>query len=156
MSLSAKEAREIGIISRAINDPEINPYLKRRWDPKQIEERARDFSPEVLELWLNSIMHLQRYAWRLHATSCEDKACPGCPGYSVRMYFHNKQAEHIGLVGLSFPMVRDILVPKFKKQMPELGLKWSGDDVSPWEFSKTDLIATIFNGSTCGFKSDLF
>jgi len=199
MSLSAKEAREIGIISRAINDPEINPYLKRRWDPKQIEERARDFSPEVLELWLNSIMHLQRYAWRLHAASCEDKACPGCPGYSVRMYFHKKQAEyiasdaneawvitgnrwgktdslvfigvcrllgynpltnelyplpqHIWLVGLSFPMVRDILVPKFKKQMPELGLKWSGDDVPPWEFSKTDLIATIFNGSTCGFKS---
>lgn len=198
MGLTLKESREIGIISRTINDPKTNPYLIRTWDPKQIEERARDFSPEVLELWLNSIMHLQRYAWRLHAASCEDTSCPGCPGYTCRLYFHKKQAEyiasdaneawvitgnrwgktdslvftgtcrvlgynpltnelydlpqHIWLVGLSFPMVRDILVPKFKKQMPDLALKWS-DAVSPWEFSKTDLIATVFNGSTCGFKS---
>lgn len=198
MSLTLKESREIGIISRTINDPKQNPYLKHTWDPKQIEERARDFSPDVLELWLNSIMHLQRYAWRLHASSCEELSCPGCPGYTCRLYFHKKQAEyiasdaneawvitgnrwgktdslvftgtcrvlgynpltnelydlpqHIWLVGLSFPMVRDILVPKFKKQMPDLALKWS-DVVSPWEFSKTDLIATVFNGSTCGFKS---
>ena len=198
MGLSSKEGREIGIISRAINDPKTNPYLKRTWDPQQIEARAKEFSPELLELWLNSIMHLQRYAWRLHASTCENTACPGCPGYSVRLYFHKKQAEYIAtdaseawvitgnrwgktdslvftvvcrmlgynpltnelydlpqhawLVGLSFPMVRDILVPKFKSQMPDLAVKWS-DAVSPWEFSKTDLIATVFNGSTCGFKS---
>lgn len=195
--LTAKEAREIGLISKAINDPKVNPHLRREWDPAQIEERAKEFPPEVLDLWLYSIMHLQRYAWRLHSKSCFNLACPGCPGYEVRRYFHQKQAEFIAwdgyeawvitgnrwgktdalvfaivcrilgynpltnelyplpqnawLVGLSFPMVRDILIPKFKKQMPDLSVKWSGD-VNPWDFSKTDLIAKVFNGSECGFK----
>jgi len=49
-------------------------------------------------------------------------------------------------------MVRDILVPKFKKQMPDTSIKWSESTV-PWDFSKTDLIANIFNGSSVGFKS---
>lgn len=197
--MTNKESREIAIISRAINDPKINPYLKRTLDPKQIEERAKDFSPDLMELWINSIMHLQRYAWRLHATSCDKLSCPGCPGHAARLYFHKKQAEFISsdaveawvitgnrwgktdslifivvcrilgynpltnelydlpqnawIVGLSFPMVRDILVPKFKKQMPDLAVKWSEEEVPPWEFSKSEMIATIFNGSTVGFKS---
>lgn len=189
----------MAIISRAINDPKINPYLKRNWDPAEIQSRAKDFSPDLLELWLNSIMHLQRYAWRLHASVCEDRACPGCPGNTVRLYFHKKQAEyicsdaieawvitgnrwgktdslvfivvcrilgynpltnelydlpqHAWIVGLSFPMVRDILVPKFKKQMPDLAVKWSEEEISPWQMNKTEMTATVFNGSTVGFKS---
>lgn len=198
MSLSTKEAREIGSISEAINDPKRNPYLKHHWDPVQIENKIGEFPASAQELWLNSIIHLQRYAWRLHSKNCKDPACQGCPGYEVRLYFHKKQAEFISwegyeawvitgnrwgktdalvftivcrllgynpltnklyplpqrawLVGLSFPMVRDILVPKFKKQMPDLSVKWSGD-INPWDFSKTDLICSVFNGSECGFKS---
>lgn len=60
--------------------------------------------------------------------------------------------QNIWIVGLDFPMVRDILVPKFKKQMPELGIKWN-EDLSSWDFNKTDLIAKLFNGSEVGFKS---
>ena len=60
--------------------------------------------------------------------------------------------QNIWIVGLDFPMVRDILVPKFKKQMPELGMKWS-EEIASWDFNKTDLIARLFNGSEVGFKS---
>lgn len=60
--------------------------------------------------------------------------------------------QDVWIVGLDFPMVRDILVPKFKMQMPEVGVKWS-EDVSSWDFNKTDLIAKLFNGSEVGFKS---
>ena len=60
--------------------------------------------------------------------------------------------QNIWIVGLDFPMVRDILVPKFKKQMPELGMKWS-EDIDLWNFNKTDLIAKLFNKSEVGFKS---
>ena len=60
--------------------------------------------------------------------------------------------QNIWIVGLDFPMVRDILVPKFKKQMPELGIKWN-EDIASWDFNKTDLIAKLFNGSEVGFKS---
>ncbi len=196
--LTPQETKEIGLISSCINDSVKNPYLKQSWNPDEIAERARDFPPNTLELWINSIIHLQRYAWRLHSKHCENLSCPGCPGHEVRLYFHRKQAEFIAwdgyeawvitgnrwgktdalvfsivcrllgynpltnqlydlpqnawLVGLSFPMVRDILVPKFKKQMPDLSMKWSGDTVA-WDFSKTDLIAKVFNGSECGFKS---
>lgn len=192
------EARQIELISKTINDSAKNPYLKRSWDPKEIENKAKEFSPQVLELWINSIKHLQRYAWRVHSPSCMSQVCTGCPGDDVRLYFHKKQAEYIAysgyegwvitgnrwgktdalvfscvcrmlgynpltnetyilpqntwLVGLTFPMVRDILVPKFKDQMPDLGTKWNGD-TEAWDFNKTDLIATIFNGSMCGFKS---
>ena len=195
---SPKDSRDIGLIAKAINDPAKNPHLKRSWDPKEIAERAQGFPANILELWISSIVHLQRYAWRLHSIKCEELACPGCPGNEVRLYFHKKQAEYIAwqgleawvitgnrwgktdalvfsivcrllgynpltnelyelpqnawLVGLSFPMVRDILVPKFKAQMPELSLKWS-EATTPWDFSKTDLIAKVFNGSECGFKS---
>ena len=192
------ESREIGLISKTINDPERNIYLRQSWDPKQIEDRAAGFPPNILELWINSVIHLQRYAWRLHSKKCNEQACAGCQGNEVRLYFHKKQAEYIAwsgleawvitgnrwgktdalvfsvvcrilgynpltnemydlpqnawLVGLSFPMVRDILVPKFKTQMPDLLIKWSGD-TNVWDFSKTDLIANVFNGSTVGFKS---
>ena len=60
--------------------------------------------------------------------------------------------QDVWIVGLDFPMVRDILVPKFKMQMPEVGVKWS-EDISSWDFNKTDLIAKLFNGSEVGFKS---
>lgn len=192
------ESAQAGLIATTINDPAKNPYLKRSWDPRQIEERAKSFPSDILELWVNSIIHLQRYAWRIHSKHCENMACPGCPGYTVRPYFHKKQAEYIAwngieawvitgnrwgktdalvfsvvcrmlgynpltnelydlpqnawLVGLSFPMVRDILVPKFKAQMPDVSVKWS-EAMIPWDFSKTDLIAKVFNGSECGFKS---
>jgi len=49
-------------------------------------------------------------------------------------------------------MVRDIIVPKFSKQMPEIGMKWN-DDITSWDFSKTDLIAKLFNKSEVGLKS---
>lgn len=60
--------------------------------------------------------------------------------------------QNIWIVGLDFPMVRDILVPKFEKQMPMLGMKWS-EDINSWDFNKTDLIAKLFNQSEVGFKS---
>ena len=60
--------------------------------------------------------------------------------------------QNIWIVGLDFPMVRDILVPKFKRQMPELGMKWN-EDIDLWNFNKTDLIAKLFNKSEVGFKS---
>jgi len=192
------KAKQLRLISKTINDPKKNPYLTQKWDPKQIEERAADFSSATLELWIQSITHLQRYAWRLHSYICKERSCLGCPGTVVRLYFHQKQAEYIAydgyegwvitgnrwgktdalvfivichllgynpltnemyplpqnawLVGLTFPMVRDILVPKFKDQMPELAVKWS-ENTSAWDFNKTDLIAKVFNGSECGFKS---
>jgi len=60
--------------------------------------------------------------------------------------------QDVWIVGLDFPMVRDILVPKFKMQMPEVGVKWS-EDINSWDFNKTDLIAKLFNSSEVGFKS---
>src|SRR3990172_3144995 len=196
--MSIAVGKEATLIARCINDPKRNPYLRKTWDPKEIAERASGFPAATIDLWVKSLLHLQRYAWRVHSVNCEIPACPGCPGNDVRLYFHKKQAEFIAwngiegwvitgnrwgktdalvftvvgrmlgynpltnelyelpqkawIVGLSFPMVRDILVTKFKKQMPDSSIKWS-DTTVPWEFSKTDLIATIFNGSECGFKS---
>lgn len=190
--------KQVELIAKNINNPKTNPYLKQTWDPKQIEEKAKDFPADILDLWIKSIVHLQKYAWRVHSDACEKPTCSGCIGNVVRLYFHKKQAEFISydghegwvitgnrwgktdalvfsvicrllgynpltnelyelpqnawLVGLTFPMVRDILVPKFKSQMPKLSVNWSDSSV-PWDFNKTDLIASVFNGSECGFKS---
>lgn len=190
--------QEINLIAKTINDPEKNPYLRQKWDPEIIAKRAESFPADALELWINSIIHLQRYAWRLHSKYCSNKACQGCPGFEVRLFFHEKQAQYIAwdgiegwvitgnrwgktdalvfscvcrllgynpltnelyelpqnawLVALSFPMVREILIPKFKSQMPDLSVKWS-ESTNPWDFSKTESTAYIFNGSILSFKS---
>src|SRR3990172_5386711 len=57
------------------------------------------------------------------------------------------------IVCLDFPMVRDALIPMFKKYMPPESMSWTSDGKEAWPLAKTDMIATLFNGSTVGFKS---
>ena len=56
------------------------------------------------------------------------------------------------VVGLDFPMIRDKLVPAFMGFLPPAPTKWS-DDTKAWDYKKTDLLATFFNGAVVGFKS---
>ena len=194
-----KDTRSLALISETINNPDTNPYLKKKWDPAELEEKLSGLPDSIISIWINCITHLQSYAWRLHRKDCINRECPGgCGRDIVRCFFHPKQAEFISwdgdeawvitgnrwgktdalvfrvvaqacgynpltnelyptpqniwLVGLDYPMVRDIIVPKFSKQMPEIGMKWN-DDITSWDFSKTDLIAKLFNKSEVGLKS---
>lgn len=56
------------------------------------------------------------------------------------------------VVGLDFPMIRDKLVPAFTGFLPPATTKWS-DDAKAYDYKKTDLLVTFFNGSVVGFKS---
>lgn len=56
------------------------------------------------------------------------------------------------IVGLDFPMIRDKLVPTFTGFLPPATTQWS-DHVQAYDYRKTDLLVTFFNGSVVGFKS---
>lgn len=56
------------------------------------------------------------------------------------------------IVGLSYPLLRDEVIPCFKRLMPDNTVKISGDE-NLWDFSKADFIAKLHNGSEVIFKS---
>lgn len=121
-----------------IKDVEVRQYFR----PKQCDYLA----DPVREEWIITGRRWGKSEAAIFGVTCE------LLGYNPITHCLLNVPQRWWMVGLSFPMLRDNVIDTFKRIMPPLSAKWSGDDAA-WDFKRGDLTADVYNGSQAIFKS---